>query len=275
MVSHTLCFAIVFSCHHTVLSARSGIGASETTDLALHYDTSDTETDDCGFDSVPAKWRKMRGVGEIVSTWWDLEEERIPFDPDLYWFCEDSKEVSTHARSGCIKVPCWYTALAGVHGFIATQLSDAVRQAQGPVADIGSGTGWMLKVFRDLTKQEVWGVDGEEAAIKISKSVLGESVRLVHGFFPSAVAGQHFSVMNIGFAVPGLTIKGVQENPSLPTSITDVLAKSATVLMPVCLDAPAPVDLRCECKFVKFIVEENRVTASVVGPPMKFIVIRA
>lgn len=273
MVSHVLYFAIVFSCHYTVLSARSGMSASEIASLALHYDTGDTETEDCGFNSVPDKWIQMRGVTDIISEWWDLDE-REPFNPQLYWFCEDSKEVSTHARSGCVKVPCWYTALVGVHGFITAQLSDAVQQAQGPVADIGSGTGWILKVFRDLTEQQVWGVDGEEAAIRISQSVLGESVRLIHGFFPSAVAGQHFSVLNIGFAVRGLTINGVQENPSLPTSITDVLAKSATVLMPVCFDTPASDEFRCKCNFVKFIVEENRVTASVVGPPMKFIVIQ-
>eukprot|EP00930_Biecheleria_cincta_P013462 TRINITY_DN11981_c0_g1_i2.p1 TRINITY_DN11981_c0_g1~~TRINITY_DN11981_c0_g1_i2.p1 ORF type:complete len:277 (+),score=33.14 TRINITY_DN11981_c0_g1_i2:73-903(+) len=273
MMSHAVRCAMVFSCHRTVFGVRSDISAGEIARLALHYNMSDTETEDCGFDSVSDKWWSMPGVPEVVSSWqWSDQEERDPFDPDLYWFCNDSKEVSTHARSGCDKVPCWYASAAGVQGFIATQLSDAVRQAQGPVADIGSGTGWVLKAFRDLTEQQVWGVDGEEAAILISQSVLGESVKLVHGFFPSAVAGQHFSVLNIGFAVRGLTINDVYENPSLPASITDVLARRATVLMPVCLHTPAPDDFRCECKFVKFIVEESQVTASVVGPLMHFIV---
>eukprot|EP00930_Biecheleria_cincta_P013461 TRINITY_DN11981_c0_g1_i1.p1 TRINITY_DN11981_c0_g1~~TRINITY_DN11981_c0_g1_i1.p1 ORF type:complete len:275 (+),score=32.99 TRINITY_DN11981_c0_g1_i1:73-897(+) len=271
MMSYVVSFAMVFSCHRTVFGIRSDVSASETARLALHYNMSDTETEDCGFDSVPIKWARLPGVPEVVESWWD-QEERDHFDPSHFWFCNDSKEVSTRARSGCEKVPCWYTSLAGVQGFIMTQLSDAVRQAQGPVADIGSGTGWVLKAFRDLTEQQVWGVDGEEAAILISQSVLGESVKLVHGFFPSAVAGQHFSVLNIGFAVRGLTINDVYENPSLPASITDVLARRATVLMPVCLHTPAPDDFRCECKFVKFIVEESQVTASVVGPLMHFIV---
>lgn len=273
MMSYALRFAVVFSCHHIVISIRSEsqVAGLNVDSFALHYNTSETVTDDCGFTSVPAKWRNFPGVMEAVLSW-DVEERGL-FNPSLYWYCKNSKEVSMHSKIGCQFAPCWYTAGAGVQGFIAAQLSDAVKQAQGPVADIGSGTGWLLNVFRGLTDQQVWGVDGEDGAFKISESLLRHSgVKLLHGFFPSAVAGQHFSVVNIGFAVPGVTIESLQQNGALPASIRGVLASPATILMPVCLTNPSISDFRCKSKFVKFVVDSSGMSATVVGPEMTFVV---
>jgi len=106
------------------------------------------------FYTADAKFTKLKGIWDILATFDDLDPGRDEYEP----------------RERCVQ-----SANAGTHAFLTMQLLDALKQAPGGTAavDIGSGTGFLLSVFKQNVKEDVTviGIDTDHGAVEHFKSL--------------------------------------------------------------------------------------------------------
>jgi protein-L-isoaspartate O-methyltransferase len=142
---------------------------------------------------------------------------------------------------------CTQSASKGVHAFIFDQLSEALKAApeSSAVADFGSGTGFMLKVFRWFVhpRVDVVGVENDHSAVEHAWRLLPEDVKVLEKDVFDFSYPKKFSVINVGFA-----------SEDLPKRLLDITAEDATILMPICTQ---PLNLlgngqKCDARYRLF-----------------------
>lgn len=147
---------------------------------------------------------------------------------------------------------CTWSTSKGIHAFIAAQLQGALRAAKDTegvaVADIGSGTGFLLDLFSQFVEEgvDVVGVDLDAGAVARaqwlkSHDLLNEKAKLVEGDGRTLTYHKKFAVINVGFA-----------STWLPEHFFEIIADRATILMPICEDPLTVVDGKCKAIFHLF-----------------------
>lgn len=159
------------------------------------------------FTRVDTKFQTVAGVMDKITEDF-FDEDRSKYEPAEH--CEFSTSV-------------------GVHAFIAVNLDEALRGASGDVAvaDIGSGTGFLLELFHTVVEDgiTVVGVEFDQRAVDVAREILPAGCcEVFQGDGFTFNYGKKFAVINVGFA-----------STELPQHFYDITADDATILMPICV----------------------------------------
>jgi len=201
------------------------------------------------FNHVDKKWRPYGANGENLKPYDFLEEfeDRFDYEP---------------------KSDCRQSADAGTHAFLAAQLESALKAADPSTAvvDIGSGTGFLLSVFRNYVSPgvDVVGVELDSEAAAHSRTLLPESIEVYEQDALTFTYAKKFSVMNVGFA-----------SEMIPPHLLELAADRYTILMPVCKrDGDATImsneGKSCAAQFHIFEKSGGSPTVTAVGPDINF-----
>lgn len=162
---------------------------------------------------------------------------------------------------------CRQSADAGTHAFLAAQLEPSLKAADPSTAvvDIGSGTGFLLSVFKEYVKPgvDVVGVELDDEAVAHSQRLLPE-IKVREQDALTFTYAKKFSVMNVGFA-----------SEMIPPHLLKLAADRATILMPICKkDGRASIKASegksCAALFHVFDKSGGSITDTPVGPDINF-----
>lgn len=196
--------------------------------------------------------------------------------PGIFDKLEEEEEFSVLRYSFEPKEECHFGASAGVHAFIAVQLDDALHKASGnvAVADIGSGTGFLLALFKSYVKAgiDVVGVETDPKALAEAQALQAEGVlpndcKLLNENGLTFTYDKKFAVINVGFA-----------STELPENIKELTADDATILMPICKKPFQSLNggQNCAAKYNLFKkVGGSWQTVQGVGPDVSFFFVEA
>ncbi|CAK0809039.1 unnamed protein product [Prorocentrum cordatum] len=209
-------------------------------------------------------------VGPCSESWNHLAPKFASF-PGIFDKLEEEEEFSELRYDFEPKEECHFGASVGVHAFIAVQLNDALHEASGhvAVADIGSGTGFLLALFKSYVKVgiDVVGVETDPKALAEARAlqavgVLPDECKLLDENGLTFTYEKKFAVINVGFA-----------STELPEHFKELTADDATILMPICNKPFKPLSggQSCAARYTLFKkVRGSWQTAQEVGPDVSF-----